>query len=109
MIMCQYLFTEFSLKDGAGENWTPEQTEAVERWRKKLRGIAIEEMLHIALVANVKSAIGVAPSFGRPNFPQRSGYFPSGVQLDLLPFGEQALEHFLFLERPEGMDCDDAP
>ena len=75
---------------------------------KKLRGIAIEEMLHIALVANVKSAIGVAPSFGRPNFPQRSGYFPAGVQLDLLPFGEQALDHFLFLERPEGMDRQDA-
>jgi hypothetical protein len=26
----------------------------------------------------------------------------------LLPFGEQALRHFLYLERPEGMDFDDA-
>jgi hypothetical protein len=109
MIMCQYLFAEFSLEDGAGEGRTPEQAEAVDRWRKALRGIAIEEMLHIALVANLTSAIGAAPSFGRPNFPQRSGYFPSGVQLDLLPFGEQALDHFLFLERPEGMERDDAP
>jgi hypothetical protein len=31
------------------------------------------------------------------------------VQLDLLPFGEQAPQHFLFLERPEGMDLPDAP
>ena len=31
--------------------------------------------------------IGAAPTLGRPNFPQRSGYFPSGLQLDLLPFG----------------------
>jgi hypothetical protein len=30
------------------------------------------------------------------------------VRLALLPFGEQALRHFLFLERPEGMDLDDA-
>lgn len=109
MIMCQYLFAEFSLKAGVAEGLTPEQADAVDRWRKKLRGIAIEEMLHMALVANLKSAIGVAPALGRPNFPQRSGYFPSGVQLDLLPFGAAALDHFLFLERPEGMDRLDAP
>jgi hypothetical protein len=108
MIMCQYLFAELSLKDGVGEGLTAEQADAVDRWRQKLRGIAIEEMLHIALVANLESAIGVAPAFGRPNFPQRSGYFPTGVQLDLLPFGDQALDHFLFLERPEGMERQDA-
>ena len=108
MIMCQYLFAEFSLKDGTDEGLTPEQADAVERWRKILRGIAIEEMLHIALVANLKAAIGAAPALGRPNFPQRSGYFPAGVQLDLLPFGEEALQHFLFLERPEGMERHDA-
>lgn len=109
MIMCQYLFAEFSLKDGVGDGLTAEQAGAVDRWRETLRGIAVEEMLHIALVANLKSAIGIGPSFGRPNFPQRSGYFPAGVQLDLLPFGAQALDHFLFLERPEGMERQDAP
>jgi hypothetical protein len=108
MIMCQYLFAELSLKEGAGEGLTGEQAEAVERWRKTLRGIAVEEMLHVALVANLMTAIGAAPAFGRPNFPQRSGYFPSGVQLDLLPFGERALRHFLYLERPEGMERQDA-
>ena len=41
-------------------------------WRALLRGIAIEEMLHLALVANVMSSIGAAPYFGRPNFPQRA-------------------------------------
>jgi hypothetical protein len=108
MIMCQYLFAEFSLKDGTGEGLSDEQAEAIERWRKVLRGIAVEEMLHLALVANVMASIGAAPTFGRPNFPQRSGYFPAGVQLALLPFGEQALKHFLYLERPEGMERQDA-
>jgi Ferritin-like len=108
MIMCQYLFAEFSLKDGTSEGLTGEQAEAVERWRKVLRGIAVEEMLHLALVANVMASIGAAPYFGRPNFPQRSGYFPSGIQLDLVPFGEPALLHFLYLERPEGMERQDA-
>jgi hypothetical protein len=107
MIMCQYLFAEWTLKD-ASDGVTAEQSEAIERWRGVLRGIAIEEMLHLALVANVMSSIGAAPYFGRPNFPQRSGYFPESIQLDLKPFGEAALQHFLFLERPEGMEREDA-
>jgi hypothetical protein len=107
MIMCQYLFAEFTLKT-EDDGLTPEQAEAVNRWRKTIRGIAVEEMLHLALVCNLMSSIGAAPGFSRPNFPQRSGYFPSGLQLDLLPFGEQALRHFLYLERPEGMLRQDA-
>ena len=78
------------------------------RWRTVLHGIAVEEMLHLALVANLMTAIGAAPAFDRPNFPQRSGYFPGGIQLDLMPFGEAALRHFLYLERPEGMERQDA-
>ena len=108
MIMCQYLFAEFSLKDGTAEGLSQEQAEAVDRWRKVIHGIAVQEMLHLALVANLMSAIGAAPTFGRPNFPQLSGYFPRGLQLELLPFGERALLHFLYLERPEGMLRQDA-
>jgi hypothetical protein len=107
MIMCQYLFAEWTLKDES-DGLTDEQAAAIERWRDLLRGIAIEEMLHLALVSNLMSSIGAAPYFGRPNFPQRSGYFPESIQLDLMPFGEQALKHFLFLERPEGMERQDA-
>jgi ferritin-like protein len=108
MIMCQYLYAEFSLKDGTDDGLSVEQAEAVERWRRVLRGIAVEEMLHLALVANLMTSIGAAPVLGRPNFPRRSGYFPRGMQLDLLPFGERALKHFLYLERPEGMERQDA-
>jgi hypothetical protein len=103
-----YLYADFSLKEGEDEGLSREQAEAVGRWRNVLRGIAVEEMLHLALVSNVMSSIGAAPTFTRPNFPQRSRYFPASVQLDLLPFGEQALKHFLYLERPEGMERQDA-
>lgn len=103
MIMCQYLYAEFTLKRDVDEGLTEEQFAAVTRWRAVLRDIAVEEMSHLALVANLMTSIGAAPPFGRPNFPQRSGHFPAGIQLDLLPFGEEALEHFLYLERPEGM------
>ena len=108
MIMCQYLFAEFTLKNGTADGLTVEQAEAVERWRKTISGIAVEEMLHLALVCNLLTAIGAAPTFSRPNFPQLSGYFPSRLQLDLLPFGEQALRQFLYLERPEGMEREPA-
>jgi hypothetical protein len=101
--LCQYLYASFSLKTDPDEGLTAEQADAVGRWRKSLTGIAIEEMLHLALVANVMTAIGAAPSLTRPNFPRRSEYLPPGVQFALLPFGEASLTHFLYLERPEGM------
>ncbi len=65
-------------------------------------------MLHLSLVQNLLSAIGGAPHLSRPNFPQPASHYPAGVHLALLPFGEPALRHFMFLERPEGMDLDDA-
>jgi Ferritin-like len=108
MIMCQYLYATFSLKVGVDEGLDDGQAAALTRWRTNLHGIAVDEMLHLALVANVMASIGAAPTLGRPNFPQRSGWFPPTVQLDLLPFGQAALTHFLYLERPEGMERMDA-
>jgi hypothetical protein len=108
LIMCQYLYASFSLKTGPDENVTTEQAEAIGRWHKMLTGIAIEEMLHLALVANVMTAIGAAPMLSRPNFPRQSEYLPPGVRFALLPFGDAALTHFLYLERPEGMERIDA-
>lgn len=106
-IMCQYLFAAFSLKQRADEGLSGVEVEAVGRWRKKISRVATQEMLHLALVHNVLSAVGASPHLGRPNMPQPANHYPAGVQLALLPFGEQALRHFMFLERPEGMDIDD--
>src|SRR5262252_4115626 len=108
LIMCQYLYASFSLKTDPDEGLSARQAEAVGGWRETLTGIAIEEMLHLALVSNVMTAIGAAPTLSRPNFPRRSEYLPPGVQFALLPFGEASLTHFLYLERPEGMERMDA-
>ena len=108
LIMCQYLYASFSLKAGPADGLTAEQAAVVARWREVLTGIAIEEMLHLALVFNVMTAIGAAPPLGRPNFPRRSDDLPGGVQFRLLPFGTDSLTHFLYLERPEGMERADA-
>ncbi len=108
-IMCQYLYAAFSLKQSTEEGLTVHELEAVERWRKTVSHIGTQEMLHLALVENLLSAVGAAPHLTRPNLPQPAGHYPPGVVLALMPFGEPALRHFMFLERPEGMDLDDAP
>jgi CDGSH-type Zn-finger protein/truncated hemoglobin YjbI len=107
-IMCQYLFAAFSLKQRADEGLTAGELAAVTRWRKAIAHVATEEMLHLALVHNLLSAIGAAPHFGRPNLPAPAHHYPAGVNLALVPFGEQALQHFVFLERPEGMEYEGA-
>ena len=102
-IMCQYLFAAFSLKQREDEGLTNAELAAVDRWRRGISHVASEEMLHLALVHNLLSAIGAAPHLGRPNLPAPAHHYPAGVNLTLVPFGEQALRHFMFLERPEGM------
>ncbi len=109
MIMCQYLFAAFSLKRDMSEGVTAAQLEAIKRWERLVSLVATQEMLHLTLVNNLLSSIGSIPYFARPNFPQDARYYPPGIQLSLLPFGRDALQHFLFLERPEGMDLQDAP
>jgi hypothetical protein len=103
-IMCQYLFAAFSLKQREDEGVSADVLEAVLRWRKMIAHVATEEMLHLALVQNLLSAIGAAPHLARPNLPAPARHYPAGVNLTLVPFGEPALRHFIFLERPEGME-----
>src|SRR5215212_10820711 len=106
--MCQYLFAAFSLKQRADEGLTPEELDAVTRWRRTVAHVATDEMLHLALVQNVLAAICMAPHLTRPNLPAPAHHYPAGVNLTLVPLGEQALQHFMFLERPEGMALEGA-
>ena len=107
-IMCQYLYAAFSLKQSQDEGLTADELQAVQRWRQRINHVATQEMLHLSLVQNLLAAIGAAPHLSRPNFPHPATAYPAGVHLALLPFGEAALQHFMYLERPEGMDLDDA-
>ncbi|HLX35853.1 MAG TPA: ferritin-like protein [Candidatus Limnocylindrales bacterium] len=107
LVMCQYLYAAFSMKERDDEGLTSEQLDAVRRWRRELIHIAEQEMLHLALVQNLLSAVGAGSSFGRPNFPLPPYAYPAGIKMALLPFSEPALRHFIYLERPEGMDVSD--
>jgi hypothetical protein len=107
-LMCEYLYAAFSLKSTAGPGLRDDQLVAVERWRRMILDIAGEEMLHWAVVQNLLMAVGSAPYVSRPHLPHQAGSYPPGVQLRLLPFGEVALQHFVYLERPEGVEGADA-
>src|SRR5215831_7761457 len=105
--MLQYIFAASSLKQRVEEGLTAETLAAVQRWRKTLLEISQQEMLHLALVQNLLTAVGAAPRLARPNFPMSAYAYPAGVRIELVPFGEAALRHFAFLERPEGHDMQD--
>lgn len=84
----------------------------MQRWRRNILQVAFQEMAHLGTVNNLLTAIGGAPHFLRPNFPQPSHYFPmpsaEGGQIEYLPFtlqpfSEEALRRFIRIERPEGV------
>jgi hypothetical protein len=107
-LMCEYLFAAFTLKQSVDEGLTAQQLEAVQRWRSTILQVAKQEMLHLAINSNLITSLGASPHLSRPNLPQPARHYPAGVQLTLLPFGEKALRHFLYLERPEGLDIADS-
>jgi hypothetical protein len=107
-LMCSYLYAAFSLKREGDPGLSQSEGAAVERWRKAIMGVAIEEMGHLLMVANLTVAVGGRPHFARPNFPIAPGYFPSGVVIRLSGFSSDTLDHFIFLERPVGIQADDA-
>jgi CDGSH-type Zn-finger protein/uncharacterized Fe-S cluster protein YjdI len=106
-VMCSYLYAQWTLKRDASEGVTADELAAIDRWRRSLAQVALEEMLHLSLVNNLLAAIGAAPHLWRPAFPVRPGHFPADVVMDLTPFGEAALDHFMFIERPENIGIAD--
>src|SRR5438552_10273617 len=107
LVLCQYLFAAFSLKQEEREGLSAEQVTLVKAWRHALMEIAEQEMLHLALVQNLLTAVGAAPRLARPNFPVPPRSFPAAVQMALIPFGEVGLRHFAYLDRPEGYEMAD--
>ena len=107
LVMCQYLYAAFAMKDREDDGLSLDQLDATRRWRRELIHIAEQEMLHLALVQNLLTAIGASSAFGRPNFPLPPHAYPAGIRMELLPFDEQSVRHFIYLERPDGLDMAD--
>ncbi len=69
-----------------------------------LRVVVVEEMLHLALAANVLNAVGGSPDLTGPDFvPVYPAYLPSGekdFEVNIQSFSAEAIETFLNIERP---------
>ena len=91
-----YLYALFSLK--AGRNREVADI---------IRGIVVEEMMHMALAANILNAVGGTPVLDRPAFvPRYPGHLPGSVRPDLVvtlrrcSIG-QIRDVFMAIEEPE--------
>ncbi|MGQ4390169.1 ferritin-like domain-containing protein [Streptomyces sp. SAS_270] len=66
--------------------------------------VFVEEMIHLALAANLLNAVGGQPRLDTPQMlPRHPRPLPHGdrsLELSLVPFGAEALEMFLRLEQP---------
>ena len=104
-IACSYLYAAFSLKRDIAEggmDWMEQQK--VRRWAAQIYFVASQEMLHLALVWNLTTAIGGTPSYFRPNFPQDTSYYPIGAPIALEPFGRHSLRRFILYEHPQSVE-----
>src|SRR4051794_33224109 len=96
-LMCTYLYAAFSLRSGEAEGLRSAEAEIVERWRRTLVRVSVEEMGHLVAVWNITAALGGSPRFGRGNFPLDPGNLPASVVVKLAPFTDAVLQHFVHL------------
>jgi hypothetical protein len=71
--------------------------------------VLTEEMLHLALAANLLNAVGGSPRIDAPellpSYPHPLPHSDGSVQIRLLPFGPEALDLFLRIEQPASADA----
>jgi ferritin-like protein len=99
--MIQYIFAALSMKKYINEGITGEQQELIRKWESEILSVAREEMAHLGTVCNLLSAVGGAPHFERPNFPQKATqYYP--FDFILSRFSDESLYRFIRFELPKG-------
>src|SRR5689334_7926313 len=101
-LACSYLYAGYSIKTSLDEGGlTAEELAAARVWKRKIAQVAVEEMLHLAQVSNILTAVGGSPHFIRSNFPLPATTFPFGIQITLEPLSQALIERFVCYEMPE--------
>ena len=101
-LACSYLYAGYSIKTRLDEGGvTAAELDAIRGWKRKIAGVAVEEMLHLAQVSNILTAVGGAPHFARSNFPLPASTFPFGIRITLEPLSQSLIERFVCYEMPE--------
>lgn len=98
-LLLQYLFAALTTKKRPAEGVTEAQVDLIRDWEREILRVAREEMAHLGTVCNLLTAIGSAPHFSRPNFPQAMKcWYPFDFQLERLT--EDTLKRFVIFEQP---------
>lgn len=88
-----YLCALYSIKDGTNEVAS-----------QIIRSVAMEEMLHMVMVANIINAIGGTPSINTeadmPKYNQPLPNSAGNFKVNLLKFSKEAINTFLRIEKP---------
>jgi CDGSH-type Zn-finger protein len=101
-LACSYLYAGYSIKTRLEEGGlTSDELATIGTWKRKIAGVAVEEMLHLGQVSNILTAVGGAPHFVRSNFPLPASTFPFGIQITLEPLSQAVIERFVCYEMPE--------
>lgn len=126
LLAMQYLFTCFSIKKYPEEfsDYVPNpdpndkkqawinqvrlaQIEKLRRWEANILMVAREEMTHLTYVNNLLAILDKDPFLFRPNFPVPAESFPLQKPVNLMPFGQFALEIFRYWEKPDHLPVPD--
>src|SRR5215467_7678483 len=106
-LMCQYLFAVYSLKRYPGEGITEAELNQARGWGSLITMVARQEMEHLGLVMNLRSAIGAPPTFSRPNFPQpATRYGKADIDSVLTRFNSDTIARFQKFEQPHPLPPD---
>lgn len=101
LLLCQYLFAAYTVKRSPDEGLDAVQLSKAREWGSSVTLVARQEMEHLGLVMNMRSAIGGEPYFKRPNFPQKLDYFGrSDLKQTLTPLDRDTMARFRWFEQP---------
>jgi len=100
-LLCRYLYAAFSFKRTHDEGGvTYEQLEYMRRWEAAILTVARQEMEHLGLVFNLRTALGEAPTFEMPSFPFAELVGDKTIDNSLRKFDERSLIDFALAEMP---------
>ena len=100
-LLCRYLYAAFSFKRGHEEGGvTYKQLEYMRRWEAALLTVARQEMEHLGLVFNLRTALGEAPTFEMPSFPFSELVGDKTIENSLDKFDQSSLIKFALAEMP---------
>lgn len=100
-LMIQYLYAGMTLKTSTSEQLTPAQLAVVRVWNQRIRGVAKQEMGHLATVLNLLESIGGGSYLNRMRFPSEVGLYTPPIPFGLEPLTLQTIDRFITFEMPE--------